>query len=81
MAGRRRFWGKNGGASIDYLRFSIFDWLETLVFGRKTRVKPSIMSAMGLRIGVFRLKNAVGVWETSTNVEKRDEMLRKVGQD
>ncbi|MHC4364544.1 MAG: hypothetical protein ACYSTJ_03660 [Planctomycetota bacterium] len=30
------------------------------VFGRKTRVKPSIMSAMGLGIGVFGLKNAVG---------------------
>jgi len=53
------FLGQKRGASIDYLRFSIYDWVETLIFGRKTRVKPSIMSAMGLRIGVFGRKKGV----------------------
>jgi len=57
--GNQRFWVKNGGASINYLRFSIYDWVETLIFGRKTRVKPSIMSAMGLGIGVIGRKNGV----------------------
>jgi len=57
------FWAKNRGASIDYLRFSIYDWVETLIFGRKTRVKPSIMSAMGLKISVFGRKIGVRLWK------------------
>jgi hypothetical protein len=33
--GNPHFWPKSGGASIDYLRFSIYDWVESRVFGVK----------------------------------------------
>jgi len=35
----QRFWANNGGEVIGDLRFSIADWVETLIFRVKTRVQ------------------------------------------
>jgi len=53
------FWAKNGGEVIGDWRFSIADWVETLIFALKTGVETRIRRAMGIGNRCFWSKNGV----------------------
>ena len=76
----RDFRGENGGKVIGDLRFSIGDLVEPLIFGLKTRVETGIRRGMVARNPRFWVKNKGWEIETSTNVQKGYQILRKRGK-